>query len=299
MMKIALFQERWNFRGCSFNKISIKWCVCLFSFFFVSFDAYNKDIRLTRFTKDLISLYIDQTMESTGHGNIVIDCIEDSIHYYVRLFEDSYINIKQYINNPLLYKGHNVILSGASLPILFSKHITDKFSLSIEEHEINYDPIIWQVAFHKDYTLCKMFTYKSNPEDDISDIIKLAKKSLNGSEIIPYDTDYIYDNIQVDHPARFAAGDEELYEKIKSQIHFKDEYTGPNVPVIINMVINQDGDASILGFFKESKNPTINRQSMEAAKVISNYKFIPATHRGERVQVFLPLYFVKSFFIQQ
>lgn len=307
MMKTALFQVQWISHGAFFNKVSIKLvCIC-FSLFFVPSETYgyNMNIRLTRFAKNLISLYIDQSADEIEYGTIVIECTSDSLHYYAQLYEDQYASINKKNSNMISYKGYTIVVSGTYLPILFSGKITDSCSkpntefYTTMEPYINYDPVIWQLSFHKDYKLCKMFTYKSNPYEDISDIIKLSQKFLSGSETVDFDKDYIYSNIEVDHPAEFILGDEELYDIIKTQIYLSDEDLETNVPVIINMIVNKDGDAHIAGFLKESNNPSVNKQSMRAAELVASYKFIPATHRGEQVCVFFPLYFVKSFFIRQ
>ncbi len=239
--------------------------------------AFGQTLNLTDFTKSVINEYVLQNVEKGSPDNMIMYCTADSCHY----FDDIYLKV-----------------SGIELPFLFTGTINAKELKANKKYEgYIYDPLIWQIAFHKDGTLCKMFTYNGTMDSpSIDNIISLAERYLGGVSLTEYDEKYIYSNVLVDTPAVFQQ-DEDLQKILSSNINVSKKILNPSIPVIINLIIDKTGKAKVDGFFKKYEDEDINAAALYAAEAVCKYDFTPAKHRGEIVCVNYALFFPKSMFL--
>lgn len=259
--------------------------------------AEEPSVKLERFTKEVLSLYISQT--DVGNDNILaIECSEDSTHYYALIYADN-IRYSRNEYNDIIYQNYKVIVSGVNIPYMFYGYYPTSPEIKENINEINYDPLIWQICIYKNGKLCPMHTYKVVPENSIDDIILLAEKHLKGIMVESSDLEHIYSNIEVDHPAGFPLGDNELRDIIKTNIRIRSGNLRQFVPVIINLVIDKNGKATISGFLKSSADEEIDKDALRVAEIVCEYQFTPASHRGEKVDVNFALVFLKNDFAEQ
>ncbi|MCM1503169.1 MAG: hypothetical protein NC115_10980 [Bacteroidales bacterium] len=261
--------------------------ICLF----YGVSAVAQSVEPADFTRLVINEYLSQEVKTASAGTIIVHTWDDEHHYYMQIFDDTagYYDVSGM--NEMAFDGTEVKVAGVPVPFLFGGnpkpwHIKEKSNVYI-----NYDPVIWQVAFHKDGTLCKMFTHKGTADGRIDDIIALSSQCLAGVSLVGYDEEYVYNNALVDTPARFEYGD--LQKMMAANVKVKRGAMCQSIPVIINMIIDKDGNARIGEFVRKSEYEDVNMDAFHVAEIISGYKFVPAVHRGERVCVNYALFFPK------
>ena len=267
--------------------------VCAFVFS-MSFPAYCQDIKMSPFLEKLVSLYVAENSESLPDRHIILQSSEDSTHYYMWIYDYTF---QSHDGNafPMEFgRGIRLLFAGTEIPCLFTGQPAE--SIPEPDHPfVNYDPYTLQIAMHKDGSLCKMMTWKDTPGENIDDIIALAVEESVVCNVKDVDLARTYSNIEVDHPAEFPLGNNKLYDIISSAITVERDVR-ESVPVIILLTIDGDGEAAISGFIKESADTVLNAECMKAAELVTGYRFKAASHRGERIKVYYPLSFVKSFF---
>lgn len=260
--------------------------------------AFGQTLNLTDFTKSVIKEYVLQNVEKGSPDNMIMYCTADSCHYFVDIFEDAEEYYDTTGMSTVNFDDIDLKVSGIELPFLFTGTINAKELKANKKYEgYIYDPLIWQIAFHKDGTLCKMFTYNGTMDSpSIDNIISLAERYLGGVSLTEYDEKYIYSNVLVDTPAVFQQ-DEDLQKILSSNINVSKKILNHSIPVIINLIIDKTGKAKVDGFFKKYEDEDINAAALYAAEAVCKYDFTPAKHRGEIVCVNYALFFPKSMFL--
>lgn len=260
-----------------------------------------------------LGIFMDKILEWYIHAHpdlenpVVVQCHEDQNHYYMDIHEDSYGS--EYFKDAVSqsYSGHVVVFWGETMPPFWTGN-NDEFELnspelyrSFEPDEenkyINWDPDIWSMAFHKDGTLCKMFTYMTTPLDSLDEnVIDMADRYLGGYTVTDYDRSHIY--MFVDRMAEFPEGNAELYNAMTSLLDYHSDCDGMAlIPVSIKLVINVDGKSDVIGFIRQSGDPAIDDAAMWVARIITEtFTFKPASHRNEAVRTYFSLQFTKSMF---
>lgn len=261
--------------------------------------ATGQTIRLTDFTQSIIKDYMSQNVTSEHSGDIVINFSADSHHYYMSIFIDTIGYYDTAKANTMIFNGIELKISGIPIPFLFTGNLNMrhlKINQSNEVSTLNYDPVVWEIVFHKDGTLCKMFTQKAYSENSIDDIVDLSEQYLRGVSLNDYDMRYIYDNIDVDTPAKFQYGSNTLRGIMKSNVNIKSRALENSIPVVINLIIDKSGMAKVDKFTKKTKYKDVNQEALRIANIICSYNFIPAKHRGEFVSVNYSLLFPRYIF---
>ena len=267
-------------------------------FSFMSCQAKKDNIMLTDFTKELISMYINDVENLNAKNRkdeIIIISIADSLHYYLSVFAN---NSKEYkfcredFIGQTSYSGHLIRVFGNENSNFYSVISKIKIQKRCSDNFTEYDPFIWRVCFLKDLSFCKMRTYKTTPSENIADIANLAKKYF---KISRPSTNEIYQLYEVETEPQFILGNDSLRQIITS--NFKRVKKAPmqgKIPVVVDVLIDRHGIAKLIGIRKSSGDTVIDEEALKVAEIICQYKFIPATHRGETVETIFPIMFLDN-----
>ena len=253
----------------------------IFITWFISCSG-NRDIVLTDFTKELISIYLNDSEHIQAQkrkDEIILISTTDSLYYTLLIFS----------NNSKSYKYETY---GDKIPIFYSGNNFVKQKRQDIPNMKEYDPSVWQVSFYKDSSFCKMRTYKTTPSENIADIENLAKKYF---KISRPSTNEIYQLYEVETEPQFILGNDSLRQIITS--NFKRVKRAPmqgKIPVVVDVLIDKHGIAKLIGIRKSSGDTVIDEEALKVAKIICQYKFIPATHRGETVETIFPIMFLDN-----
>ena len=269
----------------------------IFITWFISCSG-NRDIVLTDFTKELISIYLNDSEHIQAQkrkDEIILISTTDSLYYTLLIFSN---NSKSYKYETFdfvgrtIYMGHSIKAFGDKIPIFYSGNNFVKQKRQDIPNMKEYDPSVWQVSFNKDSSFCKMRTYKTTPSENIADIENLAKKYL---KISRPSTNEIYQLYEVETEPQFILGNDSLRQIITS--NFKRVKRAPmqgKIPVVVDVLIDKHGIAKLIGIRKSSGDSVIDEEALNVAKIICQYKFIPATHRGETVETIFPIMFLDN-----
>ena len=269
----------------------------IFITWFISCSG-NRDIVLTDFTKELISIYLNDSEHIQAQkrkDEIILISTTDSLYYTLLIFSN---NSKSYKYETFdfvgrtIYMGHSIKAFGDKIPIFYSGNNFVKQKRQDIPNMKEYDPSVWQVSFYKDSSFCKMRTYKTTPSENIADIENLAKKYF---KISRPSTNEIYQLYEVETEPQFILGNDSLRQIITS--NFKRVKRAPmqgKIPVVVDVLIDKHGIAKLIGIRKSSGDTVIDEEALKVAKIICQYKFIPATHRGETVETIFPIMFVDN-----
>jgi hypothetical protein len=259
----------------------------------------NDDILLTDFTKEFISLYIND-IENVNvkdrSDDIIIISFTDTSYYCLSIFANNSKSYKFCRNDfvgKTVFLGHLIRVFGNKNSIFYSKNEDITKQKPCKANFIEYDPSIWQVCFHKDEHFCKMKTYKVTADGDISKIQRLAEKFFGTSDI-PVENNNIYQNTEVEIAPQFLLGEDSLRNLISSNFKIKKKNVQDKMPVIVDVVIDKNGEATLKGVKKSSNDIEIDNEALRIAKIVCQYKFIPAIHRGENVNAIFPIVFLKN-----
>jgi hypothetical protein len=159
------------------------------------------------------------------------------------------------------------------------------------DNYIEYDPNIWQIVFYKDKSFNKMRTYKTIQNKDISDIQSLAEKHFTVSQTIRNE---VYQSYEVENEPKFVFGEDSLRQIISSNFKKHKEGSFGKVPLVVNIVVDEKGKALLKGIVKSSNDTDLDNEAIRVTKIICQYDFIPASHRGETVKVIYPILFLRS-----
>lgn len=269
----------------------------IFITWFISCSG-NRDIVLTDFTKELISIYLNDSEHIQAQkrkDEIILISTTDSLYYTLLIFSN---NSKSYKYETFdfvgrtIYMGHSIKAFGDKIPIFYSGNNFVKQKRQDIPNMKEYDPSVWQVSFYKDSSFCKMRTYKTTPSENIADIENLAKKYF---KISRPSTNEIYQLYEVETEPQFILGNDSLRQIITS--NFKRVKRAPmqgTIPVVVDVLIDKHGIAKLIGIRKSSGDTVIDEEALKVAKIICQYKFIPATHRGETVETIFPIMFLDN-----
>ena len=269
----------------------------IFITWFISCSG-NRDIVLTEFTKELISIYLNDSEHIQAQkrkDEIILISTTDSLYYTLLIFSN---NSKSYKYETFdfvgrtIYMGHSIKAFGDKIPIFYSGNNFVKQKRQDIPNMKEYDPSVWQVSFYKDSSFCKMRTYKTTPSENIADIENLAKKYF---KISRPSTNEIYQLYEVETEPQFILGNDSLRQIITS--NFKRVKRAPmqgKIPVVVDVLIDKHGIAKLIGIRKSSGDTVIDEEALKVAKIICQYKFIPATHRGETVETIFPIMFLDN-----
>ena len=269
----------------------------IFITWFISCSG-NRDILLTDFTKELISIYLNDSEHIQAQkrkDEIILISTTDSLYYTLLIFSN---NSKSYKYETFdfvgrtIYMGHSIKAFGDKIPIFYSGNNFVKQKRQDIPNMKEYDPSVWQVSFYKDSSFCKMRTYKTTPSENIADIENLAKKYF---KISRPSTNEIYQLYEVETEPQFILGNDSLRQIITS--NFKRVKRAPmqgKIPVVVDVLIDKHGIAKLIGIRKSSGDTVIDEEALKVAKIICQYKFIPATHRGETVETIFPIMFLDN-----
>lgn len=269
----------------------------IFITWFISCSG-NRDIVLTDFTKELISIYLNDSEHIQAQkrkDEIILISTTDSLYYTLLIFSN---NSKSYKYETFdfvgrtIYMGHSIKAFGDKIPIFYSGNNFVKQKRQDIPNMKEYDPSVWQVSFYKDSSFCKMRTYKTTPSESIADIENLAKKYF---KISRPSTNEIYQLYEVETEPQFILGNDSLRQIITS--NFKRVKRAPmqgKIPVVVDVLIDKHGIAKLIGIRKSSGDTVIDEEALKVAKIICQYKFIPATHRGETVETIFPIMFLDN-----
>ena len=269
----------------------------IFITWFISCSG-NRDIVLTDFTKELISIYLNDSEHIQAQkrkDEIILISTTDSLYYTLLIFSN---NSKSYKYETFdfvgrtIYMGHSIKAFGDKIPIFYSGNNFVKQKRQDIPNMKEYDPSVWQVIFYKDSSFCKMRTYKTTPSENIADIENLAKKYF---KISRPSTNEIYQLYEVETEPQFILGNDSLRQIITS--NFKRVKRAPmqgKIPVVVDVLIDKHGIAKLIGIRKSSGDTVIDEEALKVAKIICQYKFIPATHRGETVETIFPIMFLDN-----
>lgn len=269
----------------------------IFITWFISCSG-NRDIVLTDFTKELISIYLNDSEHIQAQkrkDEIILISTTDSLYYTLLIFSN---NSKSYKYETFdfvgrtIYMGHSIKAFGDKIPIFYSGNNFVKQKRQDIPNMKEYDPSVWQVSFYKDSSFCKMRTYKTTPSENIADIENFAKKYF---KISRPSTNEIYQLYEVETEPQFILGNDSLRQIITS--NFKRVKRAPmqgKIPVVVDVLIDKHGIAKLIGIRKSSGDTVIDEEALKVAKIICQYKFIPATHRGETVETIFPIMFLDN-----
>ena len=269
----------------------------IFITWFISCSG-NRDIVLSDFTKELISIYLNDSEHIQAQkrkDEIILISTTDSLYYTLLIFSN---NSKSYKYETFdfvgrtIYMGHSIKAFGDKIPIFYSGNNFVKQKRQDIPNMKEYDPSVWQVSFYKDSSFCKMRTYKTTPSENIADIENLAKKYF---KISRPSTNEIYQLYEVETEPQFILGNDSLRQIITS--NFKRVKRAPmqgKIPVVVDVLIDKHGIAKLIGIRKSSGDTVIDEEALKVAKIICQYKFIPATHRGETVETIFPIMFLDN-----
>ena len=269
----------------------------IFITWFISCSGH-RDIVLTDFTKELISIYLNDSEHIQAQkrkDEIILISTTDSLYYTLLIFSN---NSKSYKYETFdfvgrtIYMGHSIKAFGDKIPIFYSGNNFVKQKRQDIPNMKEYDPSVWQVSFYKDSSFCKMRTYKTTPSENIADIENLAKKYF---KISRPSTNEIYQLYEVETEPQFILGNDSLRQIITS--NFKRVKRAPmqgKIPVVVDVLIDKHGIAKLIGIRKSSGDTVIDEEALKVAKIICQYKFIPATHRGETVETIFPIMFLDN-----
>ena len=269
----------------------------IFITWFISCSG-NRDIVLTDFTKELISIYLNDSEHIQAQkrkDEIILISTTDSLYYTLLIFSN---NSKSYKYETFdfvgrtIYMVHSIKAFGDKIPIFYSGNNFVKQKRQDIPNMKEYDPSVWQVSFYKDSSFCKMRTYKTTPSENIADIENLAKKYF---KISRPSTNEIYQLYEVETEPQFILGNDSLRQIITS--NFKRVKRAPmqgKIPVVVDVLIDKHGIAKLIGIRKSSGDTVIDEEALKVAKIICQYKFIPATHRGETVETIFPIMFLDN-----
>ena len=261
----------------------------------------NDNVNLSDFTQEVITLYLDDSLNigpKNRNDDIILISSTDSSHFYLTLFshennhfchsQDDYVGTCHYL-------GHKVKVFGQDSSMFYSlkNRVLSKTKRYDSSFICEYDPIVWCVSFYRDTSFDKMRTHKSTVEEEIFDIQTIAKKFYKISKVV--DTS-VFRFSEVEDMAEIAIGKDSLYKVIKTNfnkglIRSDNDFSRP---IIVELLIDKDGKASVCGFAEKSANNQLNDEAMRVANIISEYDFKPGYHRGQAVKTIYQVLFLKN-----
>lgn len=257
----------------------------------------HNNVKLTDFTKDLISLYINDTLNIDAKNRkdaIIVTAIEDSSHYYLSVFANNrkeYKFCREDFMGQTVYLGHLIRVFGDESSMFYSVSKKIRMQKPCNDNNIEYDPNVWQICFYKDKSFCKMRTYKTTHDKDIADIQSLAEKYYKVSKTIGNE---VYQSYEVENEPKFVLGEDSLRQIISSNFKTHKEGRFGKLPLVVNIIVDEKGKATLERIVKSSNDTELDNEAKRVVEIICQYDFIPALHRGETVKAVYPVVFLRS-----
>lgn len=257
----------------------------------------NNNIVLTDFTKELISLYINDAINIDAKNRkypIMLIAVEDTSYYYLSVFANNrkdYHYCGEVFTGQTLYLGHSVKVFGDKNPMFYSVNGEIKKQKRCKDNYTIYDPNVWHICFFKDGSFNKMRTYKTTQNEDISDIQELGEKYFKASRTI---INEIYQSYEVENGPKFVLGEDVLRQLIASNFTNHKQGSFGAIPLVVNILVDEKGKATFKGIQISSNDTELDKEARRVAEIICQYGFIPASHRGETVKTIYPLIFLRS-----
>jgi hypothetical protein len=266
---------------------------------FISCQAKKGDnnVILTDFTKDLISLYINDALNIDAKNRkdvIIVTAVADTSYYYLSVFANNrkeYKFCREDFIGQTLYLGHLVRIFGDESSMFYSANEKVKKQKPCKDNYTEYDPDVWQICFYKDKSFNKMRTHKTTQNEDISDIQSLAEKYFKVSQTI---TNEVYQSYEIENEPKFVLGEDFLRNIISSNFKKHKQGNFGKVPLAVNIIVDEKGKATFKGIVKSSNDTELDNEAIRVAEIICQYDFIPASHRGETVKAIYPIVFLRS-----
>jgi len=266
---------------------------------FISCQAKKGDnnVILTDFTKDLISLYINDALNIDAKNRkdvIIVTAVADTSYYYLSVFSNNrkeYKFCREDFIGQTLYLGHLVRIFGDESSMFYSANEKVKKQKPCKDNYTEYDPDVWQICFYKDKSFNKMRTHKTTQNEDISDIQSLAEKYFKVSQTI---TNEVYQSYEIENEPKFVLGEDFLRNIISSNFKKHKQGNFGKVPLAVNIIVDEKGKATFKGIVKSSNDTELDNEAIRVAEIICQYDFIPASHRGETVKAIYPIVFLRS-----
>ena len=275
-------------------------------FSIVSCQQRQDNIVLTDFTKELISLYIDENideyLQEIGESPIiVIATYTDTLNHFLTVrFEAPYFDIwrwgcfatERYFVGRTTYRGFDIRVFGEKESVFHSgaKNIQRIENFGCEEVD-GYLPPMWLIVFHKDLSFCKMRTIKGRADEDISDIQRLAERHFKVSNCMPeMHENEVFGFWCVDSPPKLVVGEDSLKRLISSNLKPREDWVHNRFTMWIDIAVDEDGKATVrnltlqglVGVPRERTREMWN-DARRVAEIITQHEFIPASHRGHIV----------------
>lgn len=259
----------------------------------------NSNVVLTDFTKELITLYINDVENFNAKDRkdeVIIISVTDTSYYYLSVFTN---NSKEYkfcredFVGQSSFSGHLIRVFGDTNSLFY--FVNDKINPQkrCNDNFTEYDPNVWQICLNKDKSFCKMKSYKVSIYGDITAIQNLSEKYFGVSNV-PFDNDCIFGNEEIEIAPKFVLGEDSLRRLLSSNFERR-QYNGQNkIPVMVDIVIDKNGKATLKGIAKSSNDTEIDNEALRVAKIVCQYSFVPASHRGEKVNAIFPVMFLRS-----
>lgn len=257
----------------------------------------KNNVELTDFTKDLISLYINDALNIDAKNRkdeIIVTAVADTSNYYLSVFSNNrkeYKFCREDFIGQTLYLGHLIRVFGDESSMFYSVNEKVEKQNPYKDNYTEYDPNVWQICFYKDKSFNKMRTYKTTLSEDISAIQSLAEKYFTVSQTIGNE---VYQSYEVENEPKFVFGEDSLRQIISTNFNKHKEGRFGKVPLVVNIVVDEKGKALLEGIEKSSNDTDLDNEAIRVAEIICQYDFIPARHRGETVKAIYPVVFLRS-----
>jgi hypothetical protein len=261
----------------------------------------NSNVMLTDFTKELISLYINDVGNLNAKNRkeeIIIISVTNTSYYYLSVFANSskeYRFCREDFIGQTLHLGHLIRIFGDENSIFYSVKDKIKKQKKCKEIVTEYDPNEWFICFHKNNSFCKMTTYKTNIKEDISAIQSLAEKYFIVEDTAhKKNNNEVYLWHEVENPPKFSLGEDSLRHLISSNFAVKSNNVQGKRPVVVGILVDKNGKATLNEINKSSNDTEIDNEALRVTEIVCQYEFVPASHRGENVNTIYPVMFLRS-----
>lgn len=151
--------------------------------------TFDSNIELTEFTKELVSMYVndEQNIDAINRNDeIIIVSFTDDTCYRLALFANNpqdYDYCREDYIGQTMYLGYAVRVFGDENTSFFRLiRRTRKQEPCSYNHDCFYDPDVWNICLYKDGSLCTRETEKVAPDEDISEIQTLVEKHFLSSK---------------------------------------------------------------------------------------------------------------------
>lgn len=270
-------------------------------FFFISCQEKKNNVELTDFTKELISLYVndpDNIEDKKGKDEIVIVYNTDTLYYYISVFANdskSYKYCQEDFVGQTLHLGYLIRIYGNESSIFYFVKNKIKSQKPCEKEFVEYDPSVWQVSLHRDMSFCKFKTYKVTNDSDINIIQGLVEKYFNVLDTThKTHENEVFQWYEIEESPKFPLGEDSLRQIISSNFKVKRDDIQGKIPITVEILVDKNGISTLNGIVKSSNDIELDKEALRIAEIICQYKFIPASHRGENVNATFPIMFLRN-----